>query len=61
MAQDTAACATTHFDLYLGPGEKAAHQAGLMKGTLRGSHPMPKVRVGDKEKRRQKSAFGGRP
>jgi membrane-bound lytic murein transglycosylase A len=35
MAQDTGCMRDNHFDLYLGPGEKAAHQAGLMKGTAR--------------------------
>ncbi|EFL52857.1 MltA domain protein [Solidesulfovibrio fructosivorans JJ]] len=33
MAQDTGCMRGNHFDLYLGPGDKAAHQAGLMKGT----------------------------
>ena len=36
MAQDTGCMRGNHFDLYLGPGEKAAHQAGLMKGTALG-------------------------
>ncbi len=35
MAQDTGCMRGNHFDLYLGPGEKAAHQAGLMKGTAK--------------------------
>ena len=35
MAQDTGCMRGNHFDLYLGPGAKAAHQAGLMKGTAR--------------------------
>ncbi len=35
MAQDTGCMRGNHFDLYLGPGEKAAYQAGLMKGTAR--------------------------
>jgi membrane-bound lytic murein transglycosylase A len=36
MAQDTGCMRGNHFDLYLGPGDKAAHQAGLMKGTALG-------------------------
>lgn len=36
MAQDTGCMRGNHFDLYLGPGEKAAHQAGLMKGKALG-------------------------
>jgi len=35
MAQDTGCMRGNHFDLYLGPGAKAAHQAGLMKGTAK--------------------------
>ncbi len=35
MAQDTGCMRGNHFDLYLGPGDKAAHQAGLMKGTAK--------------------------
>lgn len=42
MAQDTGCMRGNHFDLYLGPGEKAAHQAGLMKGTARAYILMPR-------------------
>ena len=42
MAQDTGCMRENHFDLYLGPGEKAAHQAGLMKGTAKAYIRMPK-------------------
>lgn len=42
MAQDTGCMRGNHFDLYLGPGEKAAHQAGLMKGTAKAYILMPK-------------------
>ena len=35
LAQDTGCMRGNHFDLYLGPGAKAAHQAGLMKGTAK--------------------------
>ena len=46
-----------HFDLYLGPGEKAAHQAGLMKGTAKAYVLLP--RSGGSEEK-EKSASGGR-
>lgn len=42
MAQDTGCMRGNHFDLYLGPGEKAAHQAGLMKGTAKAYVLVPK-------------------
>ncbi|MFP5257433.1 MAG: MltA domain-containing protein [Acidobacteriota bacterium] len=42
MAQDTGCMRGNHFDLYLGPGEKAAHQAGLMKGTAKAYILAPK-------------------
>lgn len=42
MAQDTGCMRGNHFDLYLGPGEKAAHQAGLMKGTAKAYILVPK-------------------
>lgn len=42
MAQDTGCMRGNHFDLYLGPGEKAAHQAGLMKGTAKAYILMPR-------------------
>uniref|UniRef100_I2PYT9 peptidoglycan lytic exotransglycosylase n=1 Tax=Desulfovibrio sp. U5L TaxID=596152 RepID=I2PYT9_9BACT len=42
MAQDTGCMRGNHFDLYLGPGEKAAHQAGLMKGTAKAYVLMPR-------------------
>ncbi|KHK03647.1 MltA domain-containing protein [Desulfovibrio sp. TomC] len=42
MAQDTGCMRGNHFDLYLGPGEKAAHQAGLMKGTAKAYVLLPK-------------------
>ncbi len=42
MAQDTGCMRGNHFDLYLGPGDKAAHQAGLMKGTARAYVLMPR-------------------
>lgn len=42
MAQDTGCMRGNHFDLYLGPGEKAAHQAGLMKGRAKAYILMPR-------------------
>lgn len=42
MAQDTGCMRGNHFDLYLGPGEKAAHQAGLMKGTAKSYILLPR-------------------
>ena len=42
MAQDTGCMRGNHFDLYLGPGEKAASQAGLMKGTAKAYILMPR-------------------
>jgi len=42
MAQDTGCMRGNHFDLYLGPGDKAAYQAGLMKGTARAYILLPR-------------------
>ena len=42
MAQDTGCMRGNHFDLYLGPGDKAAYQAGLMKGTAQAYILMPR-------------------
>ena len=42
MAQDTGNMRGNHFDLYLGPGAKSAHQAGLMKGTAKAYFLVPR-------------------
>jgi len=42
MAQDTGCMRGNHFDLYLGPGDKAGYQAGLMKGTAQAFILLPK-------------------
>lgn len=42
LAQDTGCMRGNHFDLYLGPGDKAAHQAGLMKGTAKAYVLLPR-------------------